>query len=92
MPPIARFMLLHGAIGFGIAALFVALLVGTDNAGLGTLLRGAESHPLPALLLWFLCGLTFAGVQIGTAVMLLAEDDDEPQDGARIPVRVRHRR
>jgi len=92
MSQITRFVLLHGAIGFGIAAVFVALLIGTDTAGLGTLLRGAESSPLPALLLWFLCGLTFGSVQIGAAVMLLAEDDDEPQGGVRIPVYVRHRK
>ena len=92
MPQVARFMLLHGAIGFGIAAAFVALLVGTDTAGLGTLLCDAESHPLPALLLWFFCGLTFGSVQIGAAVMLLGEDDDEPQDGVRIPVYVRRRK
>ena len=87
LPPLVRFMLLHGAIGFGISALFVALLLGTDAGGLATLLRGAESHPLPALLLWFFCGPTFGSVQIAAAVMLHGRDDDyEPRGGTRIPV------
>jgi hypothetical protein len=89
MPRIIRFVLLHGAIGFGIAAVFVALLVSTDSGGLGTLLHGAESHPLPVLLLWMFCGLTFGSVQIGAAVMLLAEDDPPaPRGGTRVPVAI----
>ena len=54
-----------------------------------------SSVALPALLLWFFCGLTFGSVQIGAAVMLLGSDDDEPRGGTRIPVaipvRARHR-
>ncbi len=100
LPVAVRFMLLHGAIGFGIAAVFVALLMGTDMGGLGTLLRAADSHPFPALLLWFFCGLTFGSVQIGAAVMLLDTDEDPPAGGTRtpilvpipIPVRTRRRR
>jgi len=89
LPPLIRFILLHGAIGFGISALFVAVLLGTDAGGLAALLLGAESHPLPALLLWFFCGLTFGSVQIAAAVMLHGQDDDdEPRGGTRIPVRL----
>jgi hypothetical protein len=79
-------MLLHGAIGFGLAAVFVALLMSSDNGGLGTLLRGAESHPFPALLLWFFCGLTFGSVQIGAAVMLLGTEEQPPSGGTRVPI------
>lgn len=87
MPQLIRFMLLHGALGFGISAVFVALLVGTDTGGLATLLHGAESHPLPTLLLWFFCGLTFGSVQIGAALMLL-DTDEEPPAGTRIPAAI----
>jgi hypothetical protein len=87
MPQLIRFMLFHGALGFGISAGFVALLVGTDTGGLAALLHGAETHPLPALLLWFLCGLTFGSVQIGTALMLL-EADEEPPTSTRIPAAI----
>ena len=95
LPVAVRFMLLHAAVGFGLAGAFVALLLGTDAGGLATLLRSAETHPLPALLLWFFCGLTFGSVQIGAAVMLMGSDDPAPRGGARIPavipVRVRRR-
>ncbi len=89
MPQLIRLVLLHGALGFGISALFVGLLLGTDTGGLATLLRGAETHPVPALLLWFFCGLTFGSVQIGTAVMLLAQDEAPPGGGSRAPVALR---
>ena len=98
LPVAVRFMLLHGAIGFGIAAMFVALLLGTDMGGLGTLLRAADSAPFPALLLWFFCGLTFGSVQIGAAVMLMDTDEEPPAGGTHapilvpIPVRARRRR
>lgn len=85
MPHLVRLMLLHGALGFGISAVFVALLLSTDTNGLATLMRSAESHPLPALLLWFFCGLTFGSVQIGTAIMLPGPDS-KPQGGTRIPI------
>jgi hypothetical protein len=85
MPQLIRLMLLHGALGFGISAVFVALLVSTDTNGLAALLHGAESYPLPTLLLWFFCGLTFGSVQIGTALML-SDQDSAPRGGTRIPV------
>jgi hypothetical protein len=86
LPIAVRFMLLHGAIGFGLAAVFVALLMSSDSGGLGTLLRGAESHPFPALLLWFFCGLTFGSVQIGAAVMLMDTEEEPPAGGSRAPI------
>ena len=65
---LVRFMALHAAIGFGIAAIFVAALLLADPGGIGTLLRHPSAGPVA--LLWFFSGLTFAGVQIGAAVML----------------------
>ena len=71
MPSLVRFLLLHAAIGFGLAALFVLALVLADPGGVGTLLRRAPSSPGPVLLLWLFTGMTFAAVQFGAAVMLL---------------------
>ncbi len=88
LPHAVGFMLAYGALGFLTAAIFVGALLAADTGGIATVMRGAESWPLPALLLWFLCGLTFGGVQIGAAVMLLAYDDDRPQGGTRIPVAI----
>ena len=94
MPQLIRLMLLHGALGFGISAVFVALLVSTNTQGLAPLLHGAETYPLPTLLLWFFCGLTFGSVQIGTA-LILSDPTPKPPTGtlipAAIPVRARRR-
>jgi hypothetical protein len=70
-PRLVRFMMLHGAIGFGIAAVFVGGILLADPGGLGRLLapRGPEGV-LPLALLWFFSGLTFGSVQIGAAVMM----------------------
>lgn len=73
-----RLIAVHGGAGFGISALFMGLILWGDPAGLAALLRHADGHPWPLLLLWFFCGLTFGSVQIGNAVMLL-EDRSLPQ-------------
>jgi hypothetical protein len=64
-------MLLHGLVGFGLASLFVAALWWADPGGVAGVLARAPGHPGPLVLLWFFCGLTFGGVQIAVATMLL---------------------
>jgi hypothetical protein len=71
MPSLARFLLLQVAIGFGLAALFVAALVLADPGGIGSLLRAPQFGPGPVLLLWLFVGGTFMAVQFGAAVALL---------------------
>jgi len=82
-PELVRFLVRHAAVGFAISAGFVGLILAADPNGIGTLLTGADGHPLPLVLLWFFCGLTFASVQMGAAVMLLGADDD--RRGSRAP-------
>ncbi|MCO6416846.1 hypothetical protein JYK14_11840 [Siccirubricoccus sp. KC 17139] len=88
-----RFMLCHAAIGFGIATLFLAALLRADPGGVAGVLRQAGGHPWPLLLLWLFCGLTFGGLQIGAAIMLLAERPDGRGEGhlRPIPIRVTRR-
>ena len=69
MPAPIRFLLLHAAVGFGLATLLVAAVVLADPGGLAGLLLRAEWHPWPMLLLWLFLGLSFGAVQIGIAVM-----------------------
>jgi hypothetical protein len=83
-PELVRFLVRHAAVGFAISAGFVGLILAADPNGLGTLMAGAAGHPLPLVLLWFFCGLTFASVQMGAAVMLMGEDGGER--GTRSPV------
>lgn len=90
MPFLVRFLLLHAAVGFGIATLAMAALLWTDFGGIATLLTRADGYPLPALLLWFFLGLTFGSVQMGAAFMLKTgrrgDDDDGRGGGRRMPV------
>jgi len=69
MPVLVRFLALHAAIGFGVAALLVAAILLADPGGLGALLR--REGVFPVALLWFFLGLTYGSVQMGAAVMLL---------------------
>jgi hypothetical protein len=75
LPILVRFMILHGALGFILSALFVGAFLWADPAGIGSLMLRGPDAPWVVLLLWFFTGLTFGGVQIGNAVMLLAEED-----------------
>lgn len=73
LPPHVRFLMQHALIGFGLATVFIIAVLWSDAFGIGSLLHGADSHPLPVLLLWFFTGLTFGSVQMGAAVMLLED-------------------
>lgn len=74
MPELARFLLRHALIGFGIAIPFVGMLLWLDVAGLWTLLRGSEHGLAVAALLTFFVGLTFGSLQMGIAVWQAGED------------------
>ena len=95
IPPVVRFMVMHGLVGFGLSALFVAAVLWADPGGVGQLILKHGGIPVVAML-WFFSGLTFGSVQIGAAVMLQDGRDDAPRGGHRqrlqlapVPVRVR---
>ena len=77
MPEIARFYLRHSLIGFGVAAVFVALLLWFNIANLASLIFASPSWALALFMLWFFNGIVFAGVQFGIAVMGMAEPTDD---------------
>jgi hypothetical protein len=79
-----RFLAWHAALGYGAAALFVGGLLLTDPGEAGTLLLTAADHWWPAALLWGLTGSTFAGAQIGIAIMQQA-GSPRPPGGSRAP-------
>ena len=99
MPKLIRLYITHVAIGFGIAAVFVGMLLWFNIANLWHLISTSDKGWLALLILWVSNGIVFAGVQFGIAVMRLKDnDDDEPRGGHRqritqrapqlIPVRV----
>ncbi len=90
MPRLVRLYIRQVLIGFGLAAIFTALLIGFDVARLRHLVVHTADGPLAVGLLVLFNGIVFAGVQFGIAVMGLA--DRGPRGGGRRsrsqPVRV----
>lgn len=89
MPKLIRLYIVSVAIGFALAALFVALLVWFDIANLRHLVLGQPMGWLAAIMLTVFHGIVFAGAQFAIAIMRLAEDDSGPQGGKRAPVATR---
>ena len=94
MPELVKLYIRNVIIGFGIAAVFVGMLFWFNIMNLWTLVSGSDVALLAILILWFMNGIVFAGVQFGWAVMSLAEKDDTPRGGTpvaeflTVPVRV----
>jgi hypothetical protein len=91
MLKLVRLYIVNVAIGFALAAVFTALLVIFDVAGLGRLILGSSMGLVAGAMLVMFNGVVFAGVQFAIAVMRLAEKprDDGPSGGMRVPVPVR---
>ncbi|EBA12918.1 hypothetical protein [Roseobacter sp. CCS2] len=90
-PDLMRLYLRHCAVGFVLSAVFVALILWQNVAGLGSLIAGSDIGWLAILLLWFFNGTIFGSVQFAIVIMSQAEDDDDDDDdfrGPLIPIRV----
>lgn len=83
MPELVKMYIRHVAIGFGIAAVFVGLLLWFNVVNLAELVATSDGGYLAVFLLWFFNGLVFAGVQFGIAVMNLAEKPEKPSGGSK---------
>ena len=79
VPPMVRFLIGHALVGFGLAAMFVAALIGFDIGNIGTVLRQSGLAVPATLLLTFVLGLTFASVQMGIAIMT-GNTPEDPAD------------
>lgn len=87
MPKLIRLYITHVAIGFGIAAAFVGMLLWFNVANLWHLVTHSDKGLLAVVILWFANGIVFAGVQFAIAVMRLKDDDDDgPRGGHRQPM------
>ena len=83
MPELVKLYIRQVLIGFGIAAVFVALLLWADVARLRSLTMATEGGWIALFLLFFFNGLVFAGVQFAIRVMQMAEPEDEGDGGLR---------
>jgi hypothetical protein len=75
LPRLVRLYIVQSAIGFAVAAVFVALLLGLNVANLWHLVTHTSAGPLAVVLLWLFNGIVFSGVQFGIAVMRMAESE-----------------
>lgn len=92
MPKLIRLYIVNVAIGFAIAAAFVAGLIWLDIAGLQHLILHTPMGWVAGLMLIMFNGVVFAGVQFAIAVMRMADPDDTPPGGPRVrlePIPVR---
>jgi hypothetical protein len=86
-PPLVRLLVRNAAFGFAVAGAFIGSLLVFDIGGLGTLVAEQRDGPLAAFVLTFATGLTFGSVQMGIAIMQLAEkDEDKPPRGRTMPI------
>ena len=83
MPKLISLYIRQVAIGFAIAALFVAAMLWFDVAGLRHLVLADKAGGLAVAMLWVSNGIVFAGVQFGIRVMMMAEDRPTPRGGLR---------
>ncbi|KPA23087.1 hypothetical protein shim_13810 [Shimia sp. SK013] len=83
MPKLIRLYITQVLIGFALSAGFVALLLWANVANLAHLITNTSGGYVALLMLWFLNGIVFAGVQFGISIMRLARDDDRPGGGNR---------
>jgi hypothetical protein len=97
MPKLIKVYLQQIAIGFGLSAVFTAILLYMNVGNLGHLVFHSSDGLLGLFLIFFFNGLVFAGVQFGIRIMRMGyedDDDDEPRGGTRvrhsdlIPIRI----
>lgn len=89
MPKLVRLYIINCALGFAIAAVFVAGLIALDVAHLRHLVFGSPMGWLAAGMMVMFNGVVFAGVQFAIAVMRMAEPEDGPRGGRKRPVPIR---
>ena len=88
LPKLVRLYIRQVAIGFGLSAVFVGLLIGFNVANLRGLMVSTQGGYIAAFLLFFFNGLVFAGVQFAISIMRMADKDDQgPKGGHRQSVR-----
>ena len=88
MPDLMKLYVKSCVIGFLAAAVFVAMLMWFDMAGLWGLVAHSDAGAVAVLMLWVAHGIVFAGVQFAYAIMSMADRDDDDDDRGGTPARV----
>ena len=85
MPKLIKLYIVNVAYGFALSAVFLALLLWADVAGVRHLMFGSDIGLIAAAMMFVMNGVVFAGVQFAIAVMRMAEDPEGPKGGSRAP-------
>ena len=92
MPKLVRLYIHSVIVGFSVAAVFTAGLIGLDVAGIGHLILGSDIGWIAATMLAIFNGVVFSAVQFAFRIMGMAEDEGGPKGGhgARelVPVKI----
>lgn len=83
MPKLVRLYIINIAIGFLLAVIFTALLVGLDIGNLRDLVTTVSGGWLAVLMLIVFHTILFGGVQFAIAVMRMADHKTPPPGGLR---------
>jgi hypothetical protein len=86
MPKLVRLYMVNVAIGFGLSAVFVGLLLWLDVARLWHLVTATQGGWIAVLMLFVFNGLVFSGVQFAIVVMRMAAPDPGRGGGLRAPL------
>lgn len=84
MPKLIRLYITQVALGFVISAVFVGVLLAFNVANLRHLITGSDIGLIALLMIWFMNGIVFAGVQFAYAIMSMAEKPNRPRGGTPV--------
>ncbi|WP_209504305.1 MULTISPECIES: hypothetical protein [unclassified Ruegeria] len=84
MPKLIRLYITQVAWGFVISAVFVGVLLALNVANLRHLITSSEIGLIALVMIWFMNGIVFAGVQFAYKIMSMAEKPQGPRRGTPV--------
>ena len=84
MPKLIRLYITQVAWGFAISAVFVGVLLALNVANLRHLITSSEIGLIALVMIWFMNGIVFAGVQFAYAIMSMADKPQGPRRGTPV--------
>lgn len=84
MPKLIRLYITQVAWGFVISAVFVGVLLALNVANLRHLITSSEIGFIALVMIWFMNGIVFAGVQFAYKIMSMAEKPQGPRRGTPV--------
>lgn len=86
MPHLVKLYIRQALIGFGISAVFVALLMTLNVANLWHLVTHVQGGFIAVIMLWVFNGIVFAGVQFALSLPKGHGEEPTDQGGRRDPI------